>query len=60
MEVIGHLKKLQVNCVALLETRVKIKNIGPIRKIMGDDWNYIDNYNYHKNGMIWLMWKPNY
>lgn len=59
LEISAHLKNLLVPCVALLETRVKSSNAGKIRKVFGAHWCWIDNYTYHVNGRIWIMWKPN-
>ncbi|XP_058756016.1 uncharacterized protein LOC131629234 [Vicia villosa] len=59
LEVGAHLKKLQVSCLALLETRVKINNSKIVRKRLGFDWEFIDNYEHHINGRIWLAWNPN-
>ncbi|XP_058771902.1 uncharacterized protein LOC131645245 [Vicia villosa] len=59
LEVGVHLKKMQVSCLVLLETRVKIGNSESIRKKLGLNWSYSDNYEYHVNGRIWLGWDPN-
>ncbi|XP_058723318.1 uncharacterized protein LOC131595086 [Vicia villosa] len=58
LEVGAHLRKLQVHCIALLETRVRNKNCGTIRKRLGFQWEFIDNYEHHNNGRIWLAWNP--
>ncbi|XP_058746230.1 uncharacterized protein LOC131619107 [Vicia villosa] len=59
LEVGVHLKKLQVSCLALLETRVNANNSETIRKRLGFNWDFIDNYDHHMNGRIWLAWDPN-
>lgn len=38
IEIAAHLKKLQVSCVALQETRVKRDNAEKIRKKFGSRW----------------------
>lgn len=57
IEISSHLKKLQVPCAALLETRVKVGNKDRVRKVFGLGWQWYDNYSQHSNGRIWLMWK---
>ncbi|XP_058776813.1 uncharacterized protein LOC131651162 [Vicia villosa] len=57
LEIKAHLKRLQVPCMALLETKVKENNAARIRQTFGNDWDWIDNYDYHPNGRIWVMWK---
>lgn len=58
-EIWAHLKTLGVSCIALLETKVKKNNATKVRQIFGHDWDWLDNYDNHPNGRIWLMWKRN-
>lgn len=58
MEISADIKKLQVSCVALLETRVKEVNKDKIRRQFGSMWDWLDNYTMHINGRIWLLWQP--
>ncbi|XP_058768386.1 uncharacterized protein LOC131642116 [Vicia villosa] len=57
VEIGAHLKRLQINCAALLETRVKKNKADEIRKRFGNKWNWLDNYSDHSNGRIWIMWE---
>ncbi|XP_058776934.1 uncharacterized protein LOC131651279 [Vicia villosa] len=59
LEVGVHLKNLQVSCLALLETRVKANKSDSVRKRLGFNWDFIDNYECHINGRIWIAWDPN-
>ncbi|KAL5124246.1 putative ribonuclease H protein [Glycine soja] len=38
------------------ETRVKMHNAKKVRNKIGGSWNYMDNYDRHENGRIWLLW----
>ncbi|XP_058767824.1 uncharacterized protein LOC131641534 [Vicia villosa] len=58
LEVGVHLKKMQVSCLALLETRVKASNSESIRKRLWLNWDFSDNCDHHVNGRIWLAWDP--
>lgn len=55
-EVSSHLSKIHPYIDILVETRVKERHKENIRKVIGNNWIYIDNYNDHVNGRIWLMW----
>lgn len=57
MKIIAHIKKINVSYVALLETRVNSNNSSAIRKRFGDEWCWLNNYEKHQNGRIWLLWK---
>ncbi|XP_058751354.1 uncharacterized protein LOC131624433 [Vicia villosa] len=59
-------KVVEVECnngfeslLALLETRVKLNNRNLVRKKLGFEWDFIDSYEHHNNGRIWLTWNPN-
>lgn len=58
LKVGAHFKRLQVSCLALLETRVKVDNSSIVRKKLGYEWEFIDNYEHPNNGRIWLAWSP--
>ena len=55
-EVSFRLNALNVHIAALLETRVKERNAGKVRKRFGTKWCHADNYDHHDNGRIWLLW----
>ena len=55
-EVSSYLHSFNVPIVALLETRVKMHNAKKVRNKIGGSWNYMDNYDRHENGRIWLLW----
>ena len=55
-EVSSFLHSFNVPIVALLETRVKMHNAKKVRNKIGGSWNYMDNYDRHENGRIWLLW----
>lgn len=57
IEIRASLKKLNVSCIALLETKVKANKVDSIRNKFGQQWRFIDNYDKHSNGRIWIMWK---
>lgn len=59
LEVGARLRKLQVSCLTLLETHVKANNSKYVRKRLGYEWEFINNYETHNNGRIWLAWNPN-
>lgn len=54
-EIGAHLGNMKVSCVAMLETRVKENNANKVRRVFGVNWNWIDNYEHHLNGIIWVM-----
>lgn len=56
VEVKTLLKRLHGSCVALIETRVRENNANKVRKVFGNNWMRMDNYEHHTNGQIWLMW----
>lgn len=41
----------------MLETRMKMNNANKVRRIFGNNWNLLDNYDHHPNGRMWIMWK---
>lgn len=55
-EIDSHLTELNVSVAALLETRVKKDNKDRVRKRLGRNWCYLDNYDKHDNGRIWALW----
>ncbi|PNX83937.1 hypothetical protein L195_g039987 [Trifolium pratense] len=55
--VVGSANKHKGKEIRVAETRVKANNADRIRNSFGNDWCYLDNYNHHPNGRIWLMWK---
>lgn len=57
LEIAAHLNSMQMPCIALFETKVKRNNAERIRSKFGNKWNWIDNYNHHPNGRIWIMWQ---
>lgn len=57
LEIRAHLKNLHVPCIALLETKVKQNNTHKIRHQFGQDWSWLDNYEKHTHGIIWVIWK---
>lgn len=56
-EVTFYLSGFNVPVIGLLEIKVKKHNTSRIRNKLDTRWKYEDNYNYHENGRIWLMWK---
>ena len=55
-EIGARLSRLQPRIAILVETRVKEKNAGKCRKVLGQQWQVIDNYEKHENGRIWVLW----
>lgn len=58
-EVFQRLNKLNPVLAILVETRVKQQKAQNIRNKMGSKWQYLDNYEKHSNGRIWIMWNEN-
>ncbi|XP_058767570.1 uncharacterized protein LOC131641282 [Vicia villosa] len=58
-EISSRLSKLSPEIAILVETRVKQDKAMNIRKKLGGQWNYLDNYNKHANGRVWIMWDKN-
>ena len=50
----------ELNCAVaiLVETRVKKDKSKKVRNNLGHRWHYIDNYDFHHNGRIWILWNP--
>ncbi|XP_058748416.1 uncharacterized protein LOC131621394 [Vicia villosa] len=57
LEIAAHLKHMQLPCIALLETKVKVNKAESIRHNFGTYWKHLDNYNHRPNGRIWIMWQ---
>lgn len=55
-EISSHLFNLQPEICILLETRVKKAKAVQIRNKINIHDRYIDNYNQHDNGRIWVSW----
>lgn len=55
-EIRSHLRALNIYVAILIETRVKYEKSKKIRDRLGPNWSYIDNYNHHVNGRIWILW----
>ncbi|GMJ05334.1 hypothetical protein HRI_004202600 [Hibiscus trionum] len=51
------IRKLKVEVVCLLETRVKIGNLGSIVSSRFRDWTFVNNYSAAVNGRIWLLYR---
>ncbi|XP_060210370.1 uncharacterized protein LOC132637275 [Lycium barbarum] len=52
------LGKNKLDLVGCFETRVKQNKSSKIQKLLGVDWQFLDNYNHAPNGRIWIGWKP--
>ena len=59
MEISSHLLKLQPTIVVLIETRVKQEKAQKIRDKLCLKGRYLDNYNHHENGRLWIEWNDN-
>lgn len=57
-EVLGVLKKYNVQLAGLLETRVKERNAPKCLNKIAKGYNSVNNYNEAINGRIWIIWKP--
>ncbi|XP_058726099.1 uncharacterized protein LOC131597415 [Vicia villosa] len=58
-EISSRLSKLNPDIAILVETRVKKDKAVNIRKKLGGQWHYLDNYDNHANGRVWIMWDNN-
>ncbi|KAH1253521.1 hypothetical protein GmHk_04G010152 [Glycine max] len=58
-EISSHLLKLQPTIVVLIETRVKQEKAQKIRDKLCLKGRYLDNYNHHENGRLWIEWNDN-
>lgn len=58
-EISSHLLKFQDEIVILIETRVKKTNVKAVIDKLHLKGVYIDNYNHHDNGRIWIQWDNN-
>lgn len=47
-----------VNNCALFETRVRSTNCLKVQKKFGDQWSWVNNYDYSPRGRIWFGWNP--
>lgn len=55
-EVSSRLIYLHPDLAVLIETRVKSNKVDAIRNKFWAGWKFCDNYLYHDNGKIWLMY----
>ncbi|CAJ2651355.1 unnamed protein product [Trifolium pratense] len=58
-EISSRLLDLNPDIAILIETRVKNNKAENIRKRLKLRGNYVDNYNKHENGRIWIFWNDN-
>lgn len=58
MEITTYLRRHRVSYAGVLETRVKHSNANKIRKVFGNNWKWMDNYEARVNGRIWFGWNP--
>jgi hypothetical protein len=58
-EISSRLVNLNPDIAILIETRVKCNKAEKIRKRLKLRGNYLDNYNKHENGRIWIVWNDN-
>jgi hypothetical protein len=58
-EISSRLLDLNPDIAILIETRVKKNKAENIRKRLQLRGNYLDNYNKHENGRIWIFWNDN-
>ncbi|XP_058782827.1 uncharacterized protein LOC131657446 [Vicia villosa] len=58
-EIAARLKKLNPDFGILVETRVKFSKKDSIRNKLGGHLSFIDNYQSHENGRLWIFWNPN-
>ena len=56
-EVVSRIRKLNISLVCLLETRVKMPKMQEIMGKMFAGWSCVHNYEYARNGRIWMIWK---
>ncbi|XP_060210363.1 uncharacterized protein LOC132637268 [Lycium barbarum] len=52
------LGKNKLDLVGCFETRVKHNKSSKIQRLLGVDWQFLDNYNHAPNDRIWIGWKP--
>jgi hypothetical protein len=50
------IKKLNVDIICLVETRVRVENAENIKENVVPDWGFIHNYGSHILGKIWICW----
>ncbi|XP_058722236.1 uncharacterized protein LOC131594157 [Vicia villosa] len=50
---------LNPDIVVLIETRVKDNKAGAVRNKLNLRGEYVDNYQRHENGRIWVFWNDN-
>lgn len=55
-EVIAQINKINHVLAILVETRVKHYKARVIRNKIGSNWSFLDNYEKHHNGRIWIIW----
>ena len=58
-EVVGRIRRLNVNFACLLETRVKQNKMQKIFNRQFPGWKLFHNYAEAINGRIWMIWNGN-
>src|SRR4051812_33725273 len=58
-EISSHLLSFQTDIIILIETRVKKDKASAVRDKLKLRGTYMDNYNHHANGRIWVNWDHN-
>ncbi|KAK9755868.1 hypothetical protein RND81_01G056400 [Saponaria officinalis] len=57
-EAIGILRRENLDVFGLLETRIKAHKASSSISTRLSNFRVIDNYAYHSNGRIWVIWNP--
>ncbi|KAK9750933.1 hypothetical protein RND81_02G230600 [Saponaria officinalis] len=57
-EVASFLRSAQLDVMGVLETRIRQSKATKIANAMFPHYQVINNYSYHNNGRIWILWRP--
>ena len=60
LEVGSYLQRLNISLAALLEVKVRQVKAQRIRQRLGNNWEFLDNYEHNDSGRIWIMWKTGF
>lgn len=55
-EVRNMVRRLRVDVVCLIETRVKVEKVDKITEAMLPEWGIFSNYEFNPLGRIWVCW----
>lgn len=58
-DIMDHIHSISPSIVALVETKVKLRNLQKINSCVPMEWLSCNNFHLSDKGRIWIAWNPN-